>query len=127
MSKAMANASHCTGSERKSIANSPVNGEALSRLGNDSHCVAGKSGESKHRLLSCFSLCLVAFLLHYAWRRRAEGGQGAAPPTGVAALVSGTEELHLNLRSFHMRYVGLQIEDCSRLTKAAGIVSPRHL
>lgn len=43
-------------------------------------------------------LCPVAFLvlLHYAWQRRVEGGQGAAPPTGAAALASVTEELHLN-------------------------------
>lgn len=61
MSKAMANTSHCTCSERKSIANSPVNGEALSRLGNDSHGVAGKRGESKHRLVSCFSVSRCIF------------------------------------------------------------------
>lgn len=35
MSEVMATASHCTGSERKSIPDSSVNTEALSSLGND--------------------------------------------------------------------------------------------
>lgn len=49
-----------------------------------------KRGESKHRLLSCFSLCLVAFLLHYAWRRgRVEGrGRPRCSPTNWSCSTS---------------------------------------